>query len=245
MTSASMTCCLDPIPTHIFKECLNVLLPVITKNQPLFQVIKSPSLFQGCSCNSTSEKDSSSSWNIQEPITCVKPVIILRTLDIVAGKCILIHKDCNKLHKKMQSAYKRYYSTETAFICIQNDITHATDDKYMYSVFVVQLDMSTALDRVDHKVLFKWLSNWFWITNQARDWVASYLVSQRQFVFIQDTRFDEHELDCNVPQDSVLGPCLFGDYSSPVRNIFRDHEVMFHRYADDMQVYAYCSIKSL
>ena len=27
---ASKSCCLDPIPTHIVKECLDVLLPVIT-----------------------------------------------------------------------------------------------------------------------------------------------------------------------------------------------------------------------
>jgi hypothetical protein len=160
---------------------------------------------------------------------------ISKTLEKVAGKRILIHKDTNKLHEKMQSAYKRYHSTETALICIQNDIIRAIDEKYC--VFVVQLDMSAAFDTVDHKVLLKRLSDRFGIKNQALDWVASYLDNRRQFVLIQGTRSDEHELHCNVPQGSVLGPCLFGDYSSPVGDIFRDHEVKFHLYADDTQVY--------
>ena len=241
MSSASKSCGLDPIPTFLLKKCIHVLLPVITKIINLsFAMARVPACFKLAAVIPLLKKvflDPEVFKNLR--LVSTLP-FLSKTLERAAGKRMKVHKDTKKLNEKNQSAYREGHSTETALVRIQNDVLRAIDTKRC--VFLVLLDMSAAFDTVDHSVLLNRLSNRFGIQGLALQWIESYLGDRKQFVLVHGTKSDLQKLDCNVPQGSVLGPGLFGDYSSPVGDIYRDHDVDYHQYADDNQAYLSFSI---
>ena len=57
----------------------------------------------------------------------------------------------------MQSAYKKYHSTETAWVRLHNDILSELDDNKI--VLLVSLDVSATFDTLDHSILLGLLEN--------------------------------------------------------------------------------------
>ena len=149
----------------------------------------------------------------------------------------------NNLHETFQSAYKRFHSTETALICVQNDVLRALDNKKC--VLLVLLDLSAAFDTVDHSVLLSRLSTCLGLRDAALAWFASYLSGRSQSVHIRNSTSKKHKLQFGVPQGSVLGPILFCIYTLPLAQIMREHNVDFHFFADDTQLYISFNISEL
>ena len=65
----------------------------------------------------------------------------------------------NFLDETMQSAYKQFHSTETALVRVFNDIV--IDNDRNRTVILLLLDLSAALDTVDHSLLLNRLANRF------------------------------------------------------------------------------------
>ncbi len=103
--------------------------------------------------------------------------------------------------------------------------------------FVIMLDLSAAFDTVDYAVLLERLEKRLGVTGQVLDWIKSYLIGRRQCVKINGETSEEIELECGVPQGSVLGPILFLIYTLPLGDVLRKHNTKFHMYADDKQIY--------
>ena len=65
----------------------------------------------------------------------------------------------------LQSAYRKFNSTEKALFNVHNDILSNMDQKRVTLLFL--LDLSTAFDTVDHEVLLRPMENSFGISSTA------------------------------------------------------------------------------
>lgn len=123
--SPTKSCQLDPIPTRILKSIPH-LTPIITKiinasmangefpdqlKQSLVcPSLKKPSLDPNCLSN-------------YRPIANLS--FLSKTIERVVANQIYRFMAENQLFPAMQSAYRKYYSTETALIKVSNDILRA------------------------------------------------------------------------------------------------------------------------
>ena len=90
--------------------------------------------------------------------------------------------DDNNLDEKLQSAYKKLHSTETALLRVHDDILRTVDRGC--TVVLLLLDLSAAFDTVDHGLLLPRLNTRFGIKGKVLAWFKSYLTDRSQFVGI-------------------------------------------------------------
>ena len=117
----------------------------------------------------------------------------------------------NDIVDNFQSAYKTGHSCETALLRVYNDIV-TTIGRGNCSMLVL-LDLSAAFDTIDHDNLFCILEKYVGICGNTLKLIKSY------------------------PQGSVLGPLKFCLYLLPLSAILGYHNIGYHVYADDTQVY--------
>ena len=173
--SQSKSCELDPIPTWLLKECLEELLPSPTKiiNDSLEKAYV-PKSFK-----SSLIKKSGLDANV---LKNYRPFSNLPYVSKILGKVVDArlesHLSLNNLHEEHQSAYKKFHSTETALLKVQNDILNSLDRNDV--TMLVMLDLSAAFDTIDHTTLLHRLQHHFGIAGKPLEWVTSYLSDHYQ-----------------------------------------------------------------
>ena len=167
------------------------------------------------------------------------PVLNLSFLSKVIEKVISIrilgHILDNNIVDSFQSANRAGHSCETALLRVYNDIV-ATIGKGTGS-FLVLLGLSAAFDTIDHDNLFYILEEYVGIGGSALRLIRSYFSDRSQRVQIDGIMSEFASLLYGVPQGSVLGPMQFCLYLHPFGAILRHHNIGYHIYADDTQLY--------
>ena len=81
---------------------------------------------------------------------------------------------------KLQSAYRKFHSSETALLYVQNDILASLDAGHCTALLL--LDLSDAFDTIDHSILTHRLQHWFGILSTVLNLLSSFLSDKFQTV---------------------------------------------------------------
>ena len=229
ITNSSKSCSLDPWPTFLVLDYLDILITPITSiiNASLEQG-KCPNFFKQAHVtpilkNSSLDKEVFKNYR---PVSNLN--FISKILERVAAVQLQTHLDEAGLMTGFQSAYRKHHSTESALLNIQNNILLNMAKGSVTALTL--LDLSAAFDTIDHTILLDRLNVYYGISELALGWFKSYLSGR--------THSHPAVLHYGVLQGSVLGPILFSLYTNPISSIIHSHSsINYHFYADDTQLY--------
>ena len=159
-----------------------------------------------------------------------RPVANLSFISKIIEKTI-----ATQIHNNFQSAYKTGHSYETALLRVYSDIV--TTIGRGNGAMLILLDLSDPLDTIDHDNLFCILEKYVGICGNALKLIKSYFSSRTQRVQIDNVLSDFANIICDDPQGSVLGLLKLCLYLLPLSAILRYHNIGYHVYADDTQLY--------
>jgi len=142
----------------------------------------------------------------------------------------------------MQSAYRRFHSTETTVTKVFNDLLRAADGGQLSALCLH--DLTAAFDTVDHELLLLRLERQFSLRGIVLDWFRSYLSGRSFRVVLNGRTSSIIYIISSVPQGSVLGPLLFIVYTADLTTIAEKHGVSLHAFADDTQETALSSSRT-
>jgi len=241
LSMKNKSCSLDPLPTCFVKSCVDVLVPTLTQ-------IVNNSFENGVfpdECKTALVRPVIKKLELDRNILKhYRPVSNCSFLDKLLEKCaynqLNDYLNVNSLYGKVQSAYRKGHSTETALLKIHNDVMLALDKRL--DVILVLLDLSAAFDTIDHSILFQRLHIRFGLSGNVLNWIKSFLCGRYQKVCIDGSMVSKAKpLEFGVPQGSILGPVLFSLYVTPLEDIISSHGCSSMIYADDTQIYITCN----
>jgi len=154
--------------------------------------------------------------------------------------------DSSNMMPPMQSAYRRYYSTETAVTKVNyNDLLLAADaghtsvgslSVWTYSRFWHRrTPVTLASSRAS--VWSAWCCR-----GVVLAWFSSYLTGRSFRVGFNGQMFSVVYILCSIPRGWVLGPRLFVLYMVDLVEVTDQYDVNVHLYADDTQLHLQCSV---
>lgn len=211
------TCPLDPLPASVLTKCLPKLVPVITDivNCSLDEALI-PNSIKTALIIPLLKKTHLDTEDFKNFCRISNLPFVSKLMEKSVAVQLLQYIDDNNLNEKLQSAYKKLQSTETAVLRVRDDILRTVDRGC--TVVLLLLDLSTAFDSVDHGILLHRLNTRFGIKGKVLAWVKSYLIDRSQFVSINGSNSSHSDLMFGVPQGCSRSDFVFTVYVSSRRH---------------------------
>ena len=166
------------------------------------------------------------------PISCLP--LPSKIIERAVYNQIVYYLECEGLLDNRQHGFRKNHSTCTATLDFIQFLYDSLDNrKYVSCVFI---DYSKAFDTIDHNILCKKLSH-YGLHQNVILWCVDYLHNRKQCVNIDGIKSDLADINCGVPQGSILGPLFFIIYVNDILKLFKDGAVCITLYADDTVIY--------
>ena len=174
----------------------------------------------------------------RDDINNYRPISILPTLSKLIEKWVDINfslflNNFNLLHKS-QSGFRAKHSTESALILMVDSWLKALNAGKL--IGTVMVDFRKAFDLVDHQILLRKLQS-YKCSDICLSWFKSYLSNRTQRVALNNEMSDSSEINCGVPQGSILGPLLFLLFINDLPLSLNDTTCCVDLFADDTTIY--------
>ena len=199
------TCGLDPFPTKLLMSHLSSIINIILRIVNFcFSSGDFPASCKSAIISPLIKKQGLDS----EILKNYRPVANLSFIKKIIEKTIatqihshLINNDI--VDNFIKKTYKTGHSCKTALLRVYNDIVTTIGGGN--GAMLVLLDLSAALDTIDHDNLFSILEKYVGICGNALKLFKSYFSNRTQRVQIDIVLSDFANIICGVPQGSVLG----------------------------------------
>ena len=166
-----------------------------------------------------------------------RPISLLPTLSKLLEN--VVHRRVYQFLKNKKILYSSQYGFRPGHSTINatteflwNTLQSIENNHKTLSVF---LDLSKAFDTIDHSILLQKLEH-YGIRGLALDWFRSYISDRKQFVSYNNKDSDIMNMNCGVPQGSVLGPLLFIIYTNDVPHCLAHNKAII--FADDTTLFS-------
>ena len=125
-------------------------------------------------------------------------LFLYKLTEFVIVDRLLSYLSVHNLMSKFQSAYRRFHSSKTALLRVQNDIFVSLDAGR--STALLLLDLSAAFDTIDHNILLHRLQYWSGFSPTALNLLSLFLSGRSQIVFTSKLVTLPNLLEYGVPQ---------------------------------------------